>query len=430
MEAINVGMLGLGNVGTGVYQLIQKNQEFYEKETDCQIVISKIAVEHPNKMRQIRLPEAILTEEAMEIINDPRIRVIIELIGEGKGYEYDLATLKTGKHLITADKLLIATRGDELFHTAAENNVNLMFNAAVGGGTQPISWIERLRSGLIRQLLAITNATTNFILWLMVEEGLSYPKALSRAIAEGYAEANPNSDVKGEDSAYKLAILTRFAFCQQVTFEHISLVEGITALEPADFQYAKRWGYTIKLIAWASEIDGKLDLRVHPMLVPKKHPLANISGINNGFSVIGHAIGEQTLGPGPGAGSPSTPNTVIADLLQVCQDIRRGQVSFYPLNYRKPVEVYPVTQVVNRFYLRLLLANEAGALAEITSILKNFGISISALDQPETTEPIAELAVITWPTEELNIYKAISRFQENPVVKNAYPPIRILQEEK
>ncbi len=425
MGVIKVGMLGLGTVGSGVYQLFQKNQASYQRELDCQINIVKIAVAHPEKERKVQLPVGILTGNAAEIIKDPEIQVVIELIGGGKGFDSDLAILREKKHLVTADKLLIATQGDELFRVAAENNVNLMFGASVGGGIPVVRWLkDGLKADKIKRLMAIANGTTNFMLAAIAV--LSYDTALSLAINKGYAEPNPSFDVEGLDAAYKLAILARLAFRRQINFNHIYPVEGITALEPADFTYANRWGYVIKLIAGAEDRDGKLDLRVHPMLIPEEHPLAQIVGVNNGFYVEGEAIGEQTLGPGLGAGPEPTASTVIADLLQVCQDIEKGQVSSYPINSLGKVETYPITQVVNRYYLRLALTNEAGALAEVTNILKDFGISVSALDQAETTEPVAEVAILTWPTEELNIYKAIARFQESPAVKKVCPPIRIL----
>ena len=426
---IKVGMLGLGTVGTGVYQLFQKNQGLYQKELGCQINITKIAVAHPEKERKVQVPAGVLIEDATEILEDPEIQVVVELIGGGKSFEYDLNALKAKKHLITADKFLIATGGDELFRVAAENNVNLMFGASVGGGLPVIRWLkDGLRADKIKRLMAIANGTTNFMLAAIAV--LSYDTALSLAISKGYAEPDPSFDVEGLDTAYKLAILARLAFRRRVSFKDVYPVEGITALEPADFTYANRWGYVIKLIAWAEDRNGKLDLRVHPMFIPEEHPLAQIVGVNNGFYVEGEAIGEQTLGPGLGAGPEPTASTVIADLLQVCQDIKNSQVSSYPINALEKAETYPVTMIVNRYYLRLALANEAGALAEVTNILKDFGISISAFDQPETTNPEAEVAFITWPTEELNIYKASARFQENPKVKKAYPPIRILSEEE
>ncbi len=426
---IKIGMLGLGTVGTGVYQLFQEKRKIYQRELGCGLTIAKIAVAHLDKERKVQIPEGILTDNAQEIIEDPGIQVVIELIGGGKGLEHDLAILKTRKHLITADKLLIATRGDELFQAAAKNNVNLMFGASVGGSIPVVRWLrDGLRADKIKRLMAIANGTTNFMLAAIAI--LSYDTALSLAISEGYAEPDPTFDVEGLDTAYKLAILARLAFRQRVTFEHIYPVEGITALEPADFTYANRWGYVIKLIAWAEDRDGKLDLRVHPMLIPEEHPLAQIVGANNGFYVEGEAIGEQTLGPGKGAGPQPTASTVIADLLQVCQDIKNGQVSAYQINALEKVETYPVTKIVSRYFLRLTLANEAGALEEVANILKDFGISISAFDQPETTNPEAEVALITWPTEDLNMSKASARFQESPMVKKAYPSIRILPKEE
>lgn len=435
MEKIQVGMLGLGTVGTGVYRMLQTNAEMYRARLGAEVVVSRIAVKDPSKGRKVQVPDGILTGNASEVVANPAIQVVIELIGGGIGYEYILAAMRAGKHVITADKLAIATKGDELSRAAAENDVDLMFGASVGGGLPVIRW---LRDGLAadrpRQLMGIANGTTNFILDLMAE-GSPFEEALERAKQYGYAESDASSDLDGEDAAYKLAILARIAFRQRITFDNVYPIEGIRGtegirgIEHIDFQYAAKWGYTIKLIAWASEIKGKLALKVHPMLLPKSHPLANINGVDNGFCIVGRAVGQQTLGPGQGAGAEPTASAVIADLLQVGQDIKRKQVRFCPDNSLEPFVGCVFTKLVSRYYLRMELANESGALADVTSILQGFGISASAVEQPETTKKTAEVVIVTWPTAWFNIQHAAYDIGESPMVAGVCAPIEILSPE-
>jgi homoserine dehydrogenase len=436
MKPIQVGLMGLGTVGGGVFEVLQRNQEEIRRRAGRGIALTMVSRRQVDAARALVGDAAVVVADAREIIRNPEIDIVVELIGgTAIARELVLEAIRAGKHVVTANKALLAVHGTEIFAAAREHGVMVAFEAAVAGG---IPIIKSLREGLsanrIEWVAGIINGTTNFILSEMRSKGLDFDAVLKEAQRLGYAEADPTFDIEGVDAAHKATIMSAIAFGIPVQFDK-AYVEGITKLNAADIRYAEQLGYRIKLLGITKRRDdaGGIELRVHPTLVPSKRLIANVEGAMNAVVVHGDAVGT-TLHYGKGAGAEPTASAVIADLVDITRlhtadpDHRVPHLAFQPGSLHD-TRILPIDEVVTSFYLRLQVADQAGVLARITGILAEGNISIDALLQRESAEGEAQTDVIilTHDTVEGRMNTAIAQMQALPTV--LAPIVRIRKEE-
>ena len=438
-QPLRAGLLGIGTVGGGTFEVLRRNQEEIANRAGRAITITTVADLDESRARRIAGPGVNITTDARQVIADPDIDVIIELIGGyGVARELVLAAIEAGKHVVTANKALLAVHGSEIFEAAQRKGVIVAFEAAVAGG---IPIIKALREGLtanrIQWLAGIINGTTNFILSEMRDKGLNFADVLKEAQRQGYAEADPTFDIEGVDAAHKATLMSAIAFGIPVQFER-AYVEGITRLAAADIRYAEQLGYRIKLLGIAKRREEGIELRVHPTLVPARRLIANVEGAMNAVMVQGDAVGT-TLYYGKGAGSEPTASAVIADLVDVARldssetHHRVPHLAFQPGALRKEVQVLPMEQTVTSYYLRLRVKDEAGVLAQVTRILADAAISINAVLQREAGDVGGEgsqhtdLIILTHEAQEGAMNSALQRLQGLPAVLT--PIVRLRKEE-
>jgi len=432
MKPLQVGLLGAGTVGGGVFTVLQRNQLEIERRAGRQIQISTVADINPARAEEIVQGRAAIVTDAYQIINNPDIDVVIELIGGyGIAKELVMAAITKGKHVVTANKALIAVHGNEIFAAAKKYGVIVAFEAAVAGG---IPIIKALREGLtanrIEWVAGIINGTTNFILSEMRDKGSSFEDVLKEAQRLGYAEADPTFDIEGIDAAHKASIMSAIAFGIPVQFDKAH-IEGITKLAPIDIQYAEQLGYRIKLLGITKRTSHGVELRVHPTLIPAKRLIASVEGAMNAVQVQGDAVGT-TLYYGKGAGSEATASAVIADLVDIIryQSVEPNKrVPYLAFQEDKVMNtvVMPIEEVTTSYYLRLKVSDETGVLANITKILADNNISIDALLQKEAAagESQTDLVILTHQTQEKHMLKAISAMEALSTVKGSVTKIRL-----
>ena len=438
MKSIQVGLLGIGTVGSGVFNVLQRNQSEIVRRAGRGIEIAMVADLDTARAQAAVGPGVKVVDDARAVIANPDIDVVIELIGGyGIAKQLMLEAIEAGKHVVTANKALLAVHGTEIFAAASRKGVMVMFEAAVAGG---IPIIKSLREGLsanrIQWIAGIINGTTNFILSEMRDKRLDFDVVLSQAQALGYAEADPTFDIEGVDAAHKAALMSAMAFGVPVQFDK-AYVEGITKLDATDIKYAEQLGYRIKLLGITKKTDKGIELRVHPTLVPNKRLIANVEGAMNAVMVHGDAVGT-TLYYGKGAGSEPTASAVIADLIDIARlhsaDTfhRVPHLAFQP-DAMSNTPVLSMGEVVTSYYLRLNVADEAGVLANVTSILAKAGISIDAVLQREADEVGGEgatqtdLIILTHDCVEAKMNDALSQMQALKTV--LAPIVRIRKEE-
>ena len=435
MKPIKVGLLGIGTVGSGTFNVLKRNQEEIMRRAGRAIQITMVADLNTERAKELTNGECEVVNDANLVVNNPDIDIVIELIG-GYGIAKDLVlkAIANGKHVVTANKALLATHGNEIFKAAQDKGVMVAFEAAVAGG---IPIIKALREGLtanrIEWLAGIINGTTNFILSEMRDKGLDFDVALKEAQALGYAEADPTFDIEGVDAAHKVTLMASIAFGIPVQFDKAH-VEGITKLQGIDIQYAEQLGYRIKLlgIAKRKKVDGKegIELRVHPTLIPAKRLIANVEGAMNAVLVQGDAVGP-TLYYGKGAGSEPTASAVIADLVDITRlatadpEHRVPHLAFQP-DAMSDIQIMPMSEVTTSYYLRIHVADEAGVLANVTSILADAKISVDAMLQKEPAEGEHEtdIIILTHQTQEKTIDAAIAKIEALATVRGALIKIR------
>nr|WP_207742339.1 homoserine dehydrogenase [Clostridium tepidum] len=421
VEKVKIALLGLGNVGKGVWNILKTNKEAIIKRAGYDIEISKILVKDINKQRGIDVPKELLTTDVKEIFNDDSIKIVVEVIGGLEpAKEYILRAIRNKKHVITANKLLIATNGKEIFKEARKQDVIVNFEASVAGGIPVIHSInESLTGNKIEQIVGIINGTTNYILTKMTLEGMDFEEALKEAQEKGYAEADPTSDIEGYDSVYKLAILTTLAFETNVDVEDV-YVEGITKIKAKGIEYAKELGYVIKLLAIAKESSEKLELRVHPTMIPSIHPLANVNDSFNSIFIKGNAVGDLML-YGRGAGELPTGSAVVGDIISV---LRNEDVIPIDKNYINK-EVSSKDNFKSQYYLRISVKEKPGVLGKITAILGKNNVSILSFIQKPRKEDFVSIVLVTHDTLEGNINKSIKEIKKLDVVDKIKSVIRI-----
>ncbi len=432
--AIQVGLLGIGTVGSGTFKVLQRNQEEIKRRAGRAIRIATVADIDMARARGIVGDVATVVDDARRVIADPAIDIVVELIG-GTGIARTLVldAIAAGKHVVTANKALLAVHGNEIFAAAHKKGVMVGFEAAVAGG---IPIIKALREGLTANRLewvaGIVNGTTNFILSEMRDKGLDFGTVLKEAQRLGYAESDPTFDIEGVDAAHKATIMCAIAFGVPMQFGKAH-VEGITALQATDIRYAEQLGYRIKLIAMARRNPQGIELRVHPTLVPNKRLIANVEGAMNAVVVQGDAVGT-TLYYGKGAGSEPTASAVVADLVDITRlhtadpDHRVPHLAFQP-DALADTPIVAMDEVVTAYYLRLRVADQTGVLSRITTILAEHDISIDAVLQRESAEGErqTDLIILTHDTREGRMNQAMATMQALPTVLS--PIVRIRKEE-
>ncbi|CAG2128133.1 homoserine dehydrogenase [Cupriavidus plantarum] len=434
MNPIKVGLLGIGTVGSGTFNVLKRNQEEIRRRAGRGIEIAMVADLNTERARELTGGEVEVVADANDVVTRPDIDIVVELIGGyGIARELVLKAIENGKHVVTANKALLAVHGNEIFEAARRKGVIVAFEAAVAGG---IPIIKALREGLtanrIQWIAGIINGTTNFILSEMREKGLDFDVVLKEAQQLGYAEADPTFDIEGVDAAHKVTLMSAIAFGMPVQFDKAH-VEGITKLSAVDIRYAEELGYRIKLLGITRRREEGVELRVHPTLVPASRLIANVEGAMNAVLVQADAVGT-TLYYGKGAGAEPTASAVIADLVDVTRlhtadpNHRVPHLAFQP-DELSTVPVLPIEEVTSSYYLRMRVSDETGVLAEITRILAETGISIDAMLQKESRvgEPQTDIIILTHLTREKQINAAIGRIESLATVLS--PVTRLRMEE-
>jgi len=387
-KPINIGLIGFGTVGTGVVKVLKENARIIQERLGVEPVLKKIADKDLERDRGVEVDKSILTRDAMDVINDPEIEIVIELIGGIEpARQFILKAMENGKHVVTANKALLATHGGEIFKTAHRKGVDLGFEASVGGG---IPIIKALKEGLVanrvNSIYGIINGTANYILSKMTNEGGRFEDVLKRAQEKGYAETDPTYDIEGIDTAHKLAILINLAYGTYIRLEDI-YTEGISKITPLDIRFTKEFGYKIKLLAIAKSEDGRIEARVHPTMIPGNHLLATVDGVYNAIYLKGNAVGSVMF-YGRGAGMMPTASAVLSDVVDICRDIKGGTTARVPpLSYTeeaiKGVIVKGMEELELPYYLRFSVLDKPGVLSKISGVLGNHNISISSVIQKD-----------------------------------------------
>ena len=432
MKPIKVGLLGIGTVGGGTFSVLKRNQEEISRRAGRDIIVTMIADKDLDKARSLAGSDIVVTDNANNIVTNPEIDIVVELIG-GNTIAKDLilAAIAQGKHVVTANKALLASHGTEIFSAARDKGVMVAFEAAVAGG---IPIIKALREGLtanrIEWIAGIINGTANFILSEMREKGLSFEPVLDQAQKLGYAEADPTFDIEGIDAAHKITIMAAIAFGIPVQFDK-AYTEGVSKLTQADIQYAEELGYRIKLLGITKRVAHGIELRVHPALIPEGRLIANVEGVMNAVLVKGDAVGP-TLYYGAGAGAEPTASSVIADLvdvtrMQTADPLHRVPVLSFQPDSLSDTPILAMHEVQTSYYLRLQVIDKAGVLAEITRILADLNISINAMIQKEPGggEDTVNIIILTHKTVEKSINEAITEIEALSVVTSQVTRIRI-----
>jgi homoserine dehydrogenase len=413
-KEIGIGLLGLGVIGGQVARVLQERADELAVQAGVPLVLRKIKVLPVDLCRPQaqQMDQSLFTVDDDEFFDTPGLDIIIELIGgEQPALKYLRRALEAGKQVVTANKEVIAKHGIELMQMASERNLNLRFEAAVGGGMPLIAPLQRdLIVNHINGLYAIINGTTNYILSRMSHDNLDFATALSQAQQLGYAESNPKNDIEGYDATYKLAILATLAFQSPVKPDEIQ-PEGISKLSERDFQYARELGFTIKLMAIAKQSGGEIEVRVHPVFVPEDSFLANVDGVYNAVLVDGDLTGKVTF-LGKGAGPLPTSSAVVADVIAIAHAIQHGNPGFtwHPRGVKR---VKPLAEVITRYYIRMTVADRPGVLSQIASVLGDHDISIASVIQKESyaDTQTAEIVIMTHPARENSMQQAFTEFR-------------------
>lgn len=413
---VNVGIIGFGNIGWGTAKVLLDNAAEIERKVGAKVKLCKIADLDITTPRPITVDPALLTTDANEILNNPDIDIVVELIGGvNPAKKFILQALQNGKHVVTANKELIAKHGPEIFEAAAKSGADFYFEASVGGG---IPIIGALKNGLaannIQGIMGIVNGTTNYILTKMAAESCGFGEVLAEAQQAGYAEADPTSDIEGYDAKYKLAILASIAFSGLVNLDDV-YAEGITKIAQADMQNACELGYVIKLLAIAKRNGDKVQMRVHPTLIPMSHPLASVNDVFNAIFVQGDFVGDVMF-YGRGAGSLPTGSAVAGDIMDIARNIRCGCTGRVPQLSFGPCAVQSMDEVVTKYYIRMRVADAPGVLASIAGVFGEQGVSIASVIQKDRVGDQAEIVMVTHQVAEANFRRAIDQICGLPVV--------------
>lgn len=429
MKKVKIALLGLGNVGKGVLSIIRENKEQIVKRSGYEVEIAKILVRDKDKDRGIEIPSEILTTNYDDILNDDDIKIVVEVMGGiDPAKEYIIRAMEAKKQIVTANKMLLATCGDEVFEKADEMGVSFQYEASVAGGIPIINGInESLTANKINTLYGIVNGTTNYILSKMELENLNFEDVLKEAQDKGYAEADPTSDIEGYDAQYKLVILSSLAFGTKIKSENVYR-EGITKINSIDMEYASSFGMVIKLLAIAKEENGELELRVHPTMIPETHPLANVYDSFNAVFINGNAVGDMMF-YGRGAGSLPTGSAVVSDIISILRNnVEVENMQPVVKNNLWEMKIKDLKDVESRYYLRITVSDKPGVLGQITTIFGANKVSLKSVIQKgvKQEENIdVTLVLITHSTTEGLIMDSIDRLYDLKTVKSIDNIIRI-----
>jgi len=433
MDGIRIGIIGLGTVGAGTFEVLETNRELIRERIGVGIAVKKIAELDTVTNRGLSIDPRLFTTDAMDIINDPEIEIVVELMGGvNQAREYILRALEAGKHVVTANKALLAEYGEEIYRTAQENKVGLAFEAAVGGGIPVIrAFREGLAANRIQMIMGILNGTSNYILTRMTQSNQSYREAVQKAVELGYAEDPPTLDVDGTDAAHKLAILIALSCGSTIKFRDI-FRQGIDCLTPEDIRFADEFGYCIKLLAIAKVTPGGVEARVHPAMIPLDHILVNVNDVYNAIYVEGDFAGPN-LYYGKGAGRKPTGSAVASDIIGLARQIKQGAGSFIPPlgnSYPSPssIEIKPIEELVTAYYFRFSAMDKPGVLSKISGILGDHQISISSVIQKgREEEGTVPIVMLTHEAKESNVLKALSLIDHLDVLTDRTVVIRVEQ---
>lgn len=428
---IGVGIVGFGTVGTGVAKILLNNAALITRRVGVSIELVRVADLDITRDRGVALAPGVLTTDVKQVLTDPNVDIVIELIG---GYDMAkrvmLDAIAAGKHVVTANKALLALHGEEIFQTATSKGVELGFEASVGGGIPVIRALtEGLAGNRIESIYGIINGTSNYILSRMTHEGHSFQEVLQDAQRAGYAEADPTFDVAGIDSAHKLAILACLAYGMPVNFKEV-YTEGITNITPIDIAYAKQFGYTIKLLGIAKLMDGEIEARVHPTMLPSTSPIAQVEDVYNAIQLVGDAVGDVVL-YGRGAGSMPTGSAVVSDIIAIARNVIKGSIGRVPVasfqqDQRKPLRLRSMEEISSLYYLRFTVVDRPGVLAQIAGELGRCGISISSMVQQGRCEGQTVPVVIkTHSAKERDVQTALREINGKPFVSEPTMLIRV-----
>ena len=426
MKPVKVGLLGLGTVGTGVVRIVEGHQDDLRSQSGSPIVIEKILVQNRDKARNIKIDSSVLTEDPYEIIQNPEIDVIVEVMGGvQQTKEYILEALARGKHVVTANKDLMAMHGPEILRKAQEQRCDVFYEASVAGGIPIIrTLIDGFSSDRITKIMGIVNGTTNYMLTKMTQEGVSYDDVLKEAQLLGYAEADPTSDVEGLDAARKMTILSTLGFRADVALEDVS-TKGMTGVSKEDILYAKRLGYVLKLLGIAERQDDQFSISVQPTMVKNTHPIASVNGVYNAVYVYGEAVGE-TMFYGAGAGELPTATSIVADLVAVVRNLKLGVNGLQQTPVYKEKKLKTDEQISSKYFILLHVEDRAGVLAQITQIFASHEVSLeSVLQQPNETNPEAEIIIITHDANKAAVDRVLDQFRTLGVIRKVKSVYRV-----
>ena len=416
-DRIEIGILGLGIVGSGTVALLENNRAEIENKIGLPLHIKKIAVRDLDKPRSVTVDRSLLTTHPEEILNDPDIDIVCELIGGvSPARDFVMQALRNGKQVVTANKEMIAKEGHALMEEAARRRLDFQFEGSVAGG---IPIIQPMKNGLsgnkTLEVVGIINGTTNYILTKMAQEHADFDTVLREAQAHGYAEADPTSDIEGYDAQYKIAILASIAFTSRVSVSEV-YVEGITKIAAPDIAYADELGYVIKLLGIALRVgDSQMQVRVHPTFLPKTHPLASANGVYNAVMVKADSVGDVMF-YGRGAGSGPTGSAVVGDIMDVCRNLRFGSTGRVACTCFENKTIQPIEDVATRHYVRMKVRDQPRVMATISKIFGDFNINIASMVQKETLGDITEIVWLMHETPGRNISDALKRIAELPIV--------------
>jgi homoserine dehydrogenase len=428
---VGVGLVGFGTVGTGVARILLDNAALIKRRLGIPIHLVRIADLDITRDRGISLPPGLLTTDAQAVLSDPRVDIVIELMG---GYDAAkrliLDAMGRGKQVVTANKALLAVHGEDIFAAAARQGVDIGFEASVGGGIPVIrSLMEGLAANNVQSIYGIINGTSNYILSRMTSEGQPFEVVLEGAKQAGYAEADPTFDVAGIDSAHKLTIMVSLAYGTPVNFKDV-YTEGITALTPLDITYAKEFGFTIKLLAIAKYVDGEIEARVHPTMLPSASQIAKVDGVYNAIQLVGDAVEDVVL-YGRGAGSMPTGSAVVSDVIDIARNLVKdatGRVppASYQQNERRPLRMRPMEEITSLYYIRFMVLDRPGVLSQIAGVLGRYGISISSvLQQGRKEGQTVPVVIMTHVARERDVQNALREINSMPYISEPTTLIRV-----
>jgi homoserine dehydrogenase len=434
MKEISIGLLGLGTVGSGVVKLLRKNEDLLFSRVGVPLVLKKAADIDVSRAKALDLTDDIFTRNATEVVNDPAIDIVLELIGgQSVAKELILRAIKNGKHVVSANKALLANQGRSLFKAANDSGIDLAFEPSVGGCMPIIKLIrESLVANRINRISGILNGTCNYILSKITEENISFEAALAQAQANGFAEADPTMDIEGFDTAHKLAILNSLAYGMTINFQDI-YIEGISKITPADIRFADQFGYRIKLLAISKKKEDAVEARVHPTMIPIQNILSSVKGSLNAVTVTGDAVGDILLS-GHGAGMIPTASAVISDIVDIARNLLNGIKRRVPLlsfqtDYVREIPVVPMKEISSHYYIRFAALDRPGVLSKISGILGNHNISIKSVQQKgRKLEGTVPIVMLTHMANEAAIQEALSEITRLDVIDNQPALIRIEDE--